>query len=93
MDIARERRWGPAEWQEFLQETQPEFEAGLRKSLRSSRAYGPEWWIEQLTREYGIYTGARGPGRPRKKAPTVARTTTAAAVSSPPGLTAAGATG
>jgi putative transposase len=86
-------RWGPQEWREFLQETQREFEAGLRKSLRCSRAYGPEWWIEQLTREYGIYAGARGPGRPRKKDPTVAGMTTATVASSPPGLTAAGATG
>jgi hypothetical protein len=58
----------------------PAVEAASTRVCRSGASAGAKW-IERLTREYGIYARARGPGRSRK------------AACGQPGLTAAGATG
>jgi hypothetical protein len=67
----------------------PAVEDASTRVCRRGASAGAKW-IERLAREYGIYARARGPGRPRKKGPTVDTTTAACG---PPSLTAAGATG
>lgn len=59
-------RFGPATWREFLEETDPEREAHLRRAQAGSRLCGSAAWTEQWEQTWGRKLRWSPPGRPRK---------------------------
>jgi putative transposase len=60
-------RFGPAQWREFLEQTDSEREARLRRAQAGSRPCGAAAWIEQLEQSWHRKLGWSPPGRPRTR--------------------------
>jgi putative transposase len=59
-------RFGPSQWREFLEQTDSEREANLRRAQAGSRPCGERAWINVLEQTCRRKLGWSPPGRPRK---------------------------
>ena len=58
----------PRDWLEWVNEPQTDTELeALRLSIDRGRPFGQEKWCQAMTRQLGLESSCRKPGRPKKK--------------------------